>query len=264
MVGETMTPHDPLLIRLSEVGSTNTYLKQLVAAAGPEVRQGLTVSAVAQTAGRGQRGNSWEADPGANVTVSVLLAPEGVPAVRQFVISQLVALATAMTADHWLPDGMTAQVKWPNDIYVGDRKLAGILIENSLAGMNVRWSVCGIGLNVNQPQWRSDAPNPVSLRELRGGEPCDRDAVEAMLRLMLTGMAESLYGDDATLSCDDLHDLYMSRLWRGKGVYGWTDTASGEVFEASVGEVAPTGHLTLVTSGGAERVYAFKEVAACL
>lgn len=252
---------DPLLIRLMSVGSTNTFLKQLVADGDPNLREGMTVAAVAQTAGRGQRGNSWESDPGCNVTISVLLEPVAIHPARQFAVSEVVALATASTVDRWLPAGMSATVKWPNDIYVGDRKIAGILIENSLSGPCIRWSVCGIGLNVNQPAWHSDAPNPVALRELCGTE-CDRDAVESALRHALISLSSLYLGKGGDL--DSLHALYLSRLWRGKGVHPWVDTASGKQFDASVATVAPTGHITLRLSDGEQRTYAFKEVAAVI
>ncbi len=252
---------DTKLIKLQSVNSTNSYLKQLIANGDPTLCEGMTVAAVAQTAGRGQKGNSWEAEPGCNVTLSILIEPTDILPSKQFAISEVVALATAFTVDLFLPDGMQAQVKWPNDIYVGNRKIAGILIENTLSGMTIRWSVCGIGLNVNQPEWRSDAPNPVSLRELRGSE-CNLADVELKLRQAIMDFC-NIYLHDPS-SHERLHTIYMSRLWRGTGVYEWTDTLSGEVFKASIQSVAPTGHLTLKVDDGSERTYAFKEIAAIL
>lgn len=245
------------VIRLDSVDSTSSYMARSLA----DAPERTVVTTREQSAGRGQRGNTWESAPGLNVTMSLMLRPAGLPARRQFVISQAVALAVVGTIDPLLPAGMTASVKWPNDIYVGDRKIAGILIENSLSGPCIRWSVCGIGLNVNQPAWHSDAPNPVALRELCGTE-CDRDAVESALRHALISLSSLYLGKGGDL--DSLHALYLSRLWRGKGVHPWVDTASGKQFDASVATVAPTGHITLRLSDGEQRTYAFKEVAAVI
>ncbi len=127
---------------------------------------GYVLMAREQTAGRGQRGNSWEAAPGMNVTMSVMLRPQGLPAAAQFAISEAVAMGVVDLLDSLGVDG--ARVKWPNDIYVGDRKVCGILIENSLCGTIVGRSVAGVGLNVNQREFVGGAPNPVSLRQLLG------------------------------------------------------------------------------------------------
>ncbi|MDE6431375.1 MAG: biotin--[acetyl-CoA-carboxylase] ligase, partial [Duncaniella sp.] len=120
------------------------------------------VSARRQTAGRGQRGNSWESAPGKNITMSILLRPEGLHPSRQFVISRAVSLAITGVLRRYMP-ASAVRVKWPNDIYVDDRKICGILIENVISSASIRQSVVGIGINVNQRRFLSDAPNPVSM-----------------------------------------------------------------------------------------------------
>lgn len=218
---------------------------------------GAAVMARGQTAGRGQRGNSWESEPGANATFSVLLRPTGIEANRQFVISQAAALAvTATLAEH----GIEAAVKWPNDIYVGDRKICGILITCSLTGTAISHVIVGIGVNVNQRQFHSDAPNPVSMWQLTG---CDADPV-AIARTI----AERLSVTTADLGdrqlCDTIAADYNARLWRGEGYWPYRDAATGDTFEARIESIAPTGHIHLLDSSGRQRVYAFKEVAAIL
>lgn len=113
-----------------------------------------------QTAGRGQRGNTWESAVGENLTFSILLKPTNFLSTRQFELSQVVALGVV---DYLATHGIEAKIKWPNDIYVGDRKICGILIENVLSGDTLSVCIAGIGVNLNQTVFRSDAPNPTSL-----------------------------------------------------------------------------------------------------
>ena len=112
------------------------------------------VTAYRQTAGQGQRGNSWEAEPGKNLTFSILYRPAGLPPMAQFAMSEAVALAVV---DFLGVHGLEAKVKWPNDIYVGDRKICGILIRHSITATCVDYSVIGVGINANQTEFLSDA-----------------------------------------------------------------------------------------------------------
>ena len=236
--------------------STNTLMGRMDAAG--RLPHGFALLAREQTAGRGQRGNSWEAEPGMNVTMSVMLRPRGVEARRQFVVSEAVALAVAdVAADILGPaHGAEVSVKWPNDIYVADRKLCGILIENTLSGSSIVRSIAGVGLNVNQCVFTSDAPNPVSLAQLTG-LTYSVDAVAARVASRITQLLEL---DHALL-----HRDYAARLWRHSGVFGWRRASDGQTFRARIGAVAPDGALTLVhESDGHAEDFRFKEVAAVL
>lgn len=231
------------ILWLDSCGSTSAELRLR-----PDARHGLTVAAREQTAGRGQRGNSWEAEPGANLTFSMLLEPRQIEAARQFELSMLIALAVAEFLDGLgIPD---VQVKWPNDIYAGDRKICGILIENTLSGKSLARSIAGIGININQHAFRSDAPNPVSLTQLTGRsydlEPLLADVAERILT--------AVEGYDPADS-PALLARYRSRLWHGTGLHRYHEPA-GPTFTAAVVDVSPAGYLTL--SNG--RTYAFKEV----
>jgi len=234
---------------VEETPSTNSAL----AAMAGSVAHGYAIMSRRQTAGRGQRGNTWESAPGMNVTLSLLLRPDGVDAAAQFTISEAVAIGVVDTIAPLLP-GEEVRVKWPNDVYVGDRKICGILIENSLSGRRVERSIAGIGLNVNQDRFVSDAPNPVSLTQLTG----ERYDVEAVARRLCDNILARI-----EQPADDLHGLYRTLLWRGEGYHAWTD-ASGRRFEARIADVAPTGHLTLETREGIRGTFAFKEVSAVL
>lgn len=159
--------------------STSNYLASIA----DESPHGFVVEAEAQTAGRGQRGNSWESEPRMNILMSVLLRPEGIAPSEQFLISQAVSVAIVRVLRHYLPE---VRIKWPNDIYVGDRKICGILIENSITATKIIHSIVGIGLNVNQREFHSDAPNPVSMFQLTGRNRCTsllaREVVREILR----------------------------------------------------------------------------------
>lgn len=239
-----MTPEVRLQI-IEETPSTNSAL----AAMGPAIPHGYALMSRRQTAGRGQRGNSWESAPGQNVTLSLLLRPEGIEAAAQFTISEAVAIGVADTIAPLLP-GHDVRLKWPNDVYVGDLKISGILIENSLSGHTVERSIAGIGLNVNQEEFLSDAPNPISLRMLTGRTYDVGELAVTMCANILTLLDEP---------AEKLHARYRTLLWRGQGTHPWRD-ASDRHFDARVADVAPTGHLTLEEPDGTRSTFAFKEV----
>lgn len=217
---------------------------------------GAVVAARAQTAGRGQRGNSWEAEPGRNLTFSILLRPTTLEAARSFEMSMIVSLALLRTLQPLLEEKVS--IKWPNDIYAGDRKLCGILIENAFCGTHIERSVVGIGVNVNQKEFRSDAPNPVSLTQLTG-QSYDLDA---LLRDITSAILSDLADYEKAPDPQGLSERYRASLWRGTGAHDWLDCATGQVVHASIAHVALSGHLTLDTRP--PRTYAFKEIAAIL
>lgn len=228
-------------------GSTNSLIRTFA-----DAPHGLTIATHCQTAGRGQRGNSWEAEPGKNLTFSILLRPTAIEASRQFELSMIVALAVADTVAEELGNGATVDVKWPNDIYVDNRKICGMLIENSLNGRNISSSIAGIGLNVNQLEFRSDAPNPVSLVQLDGRQR----ALAPLLERLAGRIADDVACYGATASeAGRLLARYSSRLWHGTGMHTFSEPG-GIPFEASITAVGPDGLLTL--SNG--RTYAFKEI----
>lgn len=233
------------VIRIESADSTNNWVATRVA----NMEAPALVYCVEQTAGRGQRGNTWESEPGKNLTASLLLHPEGVAPREQFAISEAVALAVTDLLGEL---GVEAKVKWPNDIYVGDRKICGILIEHSIMGQHIRHTIAGVGVNVNQREFLSDAPNPVSLVQLTGREhPVDLLA-ERLLSHVVRRM--SMVGDRR------LHEEFMCRLWRGEGYHPFRDRHAGETISARIAGIAPEGFLRLETSGGDTREYAFKEV----
>ncbi|MDE5595067.1 MAG: biotin--[acetyl-CoA-carboxylase] ligase [Muribaculaceae bacterium] len=244
----------PEIIWVDEAASTNS----LLATRCGNLPHGAVIAARRQTAGRGQRGNSWESEPGANLTFSMLLRPTAITAVAQFELSMIVALGVcdALTA----ASGLDFRVKWPNDIYAGDKKICGILIENSLEGRRIGRSIAGIGINVNQRQFLSDAPKPVSLANLTD---CSFQ-LEPLLDSVCRAILERMETYEAAPVPELLSKEYRSRLWRGTGFHLWKDAATGEDFEAEIADVAVNGLLTLCDRQNKQHVYAFKEVSAVL
>lgn len=242
----------PRLIRLEETCSTNSYLRDLLRQ--ERLPEGSVVTVDFQTAGRGQIGNTWESEAGKNLTFSVVIYPEVIPANRQFLISQIAALSVKETLDAYT-DGIT--VKWPNDVYWHDRKICGMLIENDLSGKYIYQSILGIGINVNQTLFRSDAPNPVSLAQITGKE-YDRDEVLSRFLSIFYTRYLSLLQDETEAVCRD----YRRALYRGDGFYAYQD--AGGRFDACIEAIEPTGHLVLRLRSGELRRYAFKEVSVVL
>ena len=240
----------PHYIKVSQTASTNTYLSRLAAT----LPGGTVIYTPSQTAGRGQKGNSWESEDGKNLTFSMLLKRPPVKARDQFYLSEAAALAVVEALTVEAGDGFS--VKWPNDVYWQDKKICGMLLENSLDGSDIATCIVGIGLNVNQERFVSDAPNPVSLINITGREH-DLEALLKRVCSRIEQLVDSLDDDNARA---DLHQRYMVALYRNDGqLYPWED-AAGHRLMASVAGIAPDGTLTLQHEDGTRHDYLFKEV----
>lgn len=241
------------LIPLAETDSTNRYISQLYRERGATLAEWTTVTAEFQTAGKGQRGNSWEAEAGQNLLFSFLLRPLFLEARRQFVLSQLVCLALKEVLDEETGD---ISVKWPNDIYWREKKICGILIENDLEGHRIGCCITGIGLNVNQTRFTSDAPNPVSLRQITGREH-DRAALLERILTRAQAYYSALQNDEAAATAL-IRRRYAESLFRREGLHEYED-AEGR-FRARLLRVEEDGHFVLEDTEGKVRKYLFKEV----
>lgn len=240
---------DRLIVRLDEVSSTNSELKRLQQKGS--LPEGSMVVADYQSAGRGQMGNSWFSNKGENILLSLLLYPRFLKAKNQFLISQIVSLAIKRVLDQYIND---VSIKWPNDIYWNDQKIAGILIENSLMRKQIEDTIVGIGLNVNEEAFPAHLPNPVSLKQIVGKD-IDREVLLKSLHKALF----QLYAEIKQGNIKQIEQNYMQCLYRRNGMHWFVDDK--ERFRASIKEILPTGHLVLTTTPQEEeRVYAFKEV----
>lgn len=242
-----------------EVTSTND-----VAMASPDrYGHGSIVTAQRQTAGRGQRGNRWSSEPGENLMFSLVVEPAHILVEHQFRISEMAALAASDAIRNITGGKVNCGVKWPNDLYVGNAKIGGILIEHSLHSEWLSRSVIGIGINVRQREFDPALPNPTSMANCLS----ESGAVPVpMPEEVLAAFCEAFsirYTQDETV----LHADFMARLWRGETArcYPYRDAVSCELFEASVAGVdRHTGELTLRLADGGTRRYWFKEVEAIL
>ena len=189
-----------MIYHIAETTSTNDLARE------ERYGHGDVICAERQTAGRGQRGHTWTSPEGVNLLFSVVLCPTFLPAGEQFLLSQAVALALVDTLGTC---GIDARIKWTNDIYAGDRKLVGILIEHHLAGGRLARTVAGIGINVNQTEFDPALPNPTSMA-LEAGRTFDREEVLDRFHAALMRRYAALEaGDRAPLA-----EEYRRRMYR--------------------------------------------------
>ena len=254
---------------LSECDSTNTRLKQLLAAGqAPDY-----IYAGYQTAGRGQTGNGWESERGKNLICSILVESQKVPSGTPINVESLFELNVRvsvavhrMVSQQLTANSQQLKIKWPNDIYWKDKKLAGILVENAIIGNEVRYAIAGIGLNVNQTEFRSDAPNPISLRQITGRE----QDVHELMRQLLAAMHAVLAEPEQAV-----WDYYRAHLYRREGYWPYVEREvsteptmnansqepiAKSLFRARIEDVLPTGELVLRDEEGKQRIYHFKQV----
>ena len=251
-------------------------------------REGDVVWADFQTAGRGQRGHLWHSRKGENLTFSAVLEPTFVPIAEQFSVSEVVALSLVdMLAEY----GIEAKIKWTNDIYVGDKKLVGILIEHSLSSATLRRTIVGVGINVNQREFDPSSPNPVSMAQLLDRELDAEEVLQCFLKHLQENyeyLREAKNSQLSTLTaaikpsaesnlfelCQGgavkkiskifnsqlaLHDRYNALLYR-KNEYHTYALPSGEKFRAKILGTAPSGALRLEDDKGNTKDYLFKEI----
>ncbi|MBQ7530407.1 MAG: biotin--[Paludibacteraceae bacterium] len=219
-----------------------------------------------QTSGRGQTGNGWESERGKNLLLTYLLREPKVNVTEQFRLNILASVVTHRTITAYLPENRrdSLTVKWPNDIYVGDSKIAGILVENSLTGSKIQHSIAGIGINLNQEHWIGGAPNPVSLKQLTG---LDYNLHE-LVQLFMTMLSFTL-----TWSAEQCRDYYMQHLYRRNGYWPFAErevsstpsrivrTEEGaKTFQARIADIQNDGCIVLQKADDTVHTYHFKQI----
>ena len=231
-----------------ETDSTNRWLRDHIA----DCTHGFLVDADFQTAGKGQATNKWESERGQNLLFSLLLEPTKIALREQFLLSELVSLAMVDTLKRHL--GCDVRIKWPNDIYVGDSKLCGILIETIVQGGAMAKAIVGIGLNVNQTVFTSDAPNPVSMKNITG-----KNFEKELILSDLHNAILNYYANFAPAAAAQVQQRYFAALYRNAGLHTY-QLPDGTRFAAAIERVEPTGHLVLRDADNHLRTFAFKEV----
>lgn len=235
------------IIVLNEVESTNNYAKQLILT---NAEEGTVVLAQFQKKGRGQASNTWESEPGKNMLASIILYPLKLYASSQFIISKVVSLGLVDFLSEEVGD---VSIKWPNDIYVGEKKIAGILIENTIKGNTLSSSVIGIGLNLNQEEFLSDAPNPVSLMQITGREYDVKEVTKSIVTNIIRRYDRVEKNDYAQIELQYYSKLFRREEWE---VY----SENGERFEAKIVGIGEFGQLRLQKRDESISEFMFKEV----
>lgn len=229
---------------IAETTSTNDAVKTIN-------KPNLIVAATKQTSGRGQKGNVWESEEGKNLTFSTFITPEFLNLSEQFYISKIVSNSLVITLKRF---GMPAKVKWPNDIYVEDKKICGILIENNVtASGKILCSTIGVGLNVNQTEFMSDAPNPVSMKQLKD--------TDFELNEVLTIFSKVLELQYKTLEAGYMREIdtfYENNLYRFNQWALFKEKC--EEFKGKIVKIQPTGELIVEKESGENFSYIFKEI----
>lgn len=235
---------------LDIIPSTNDWLK-----AHRDVSDTMrVVVAEAQTHGRGSGSNTWESEHGKNLTFSILIHPLDIRPTQQFIISMMISNALVRALCEQIDIRQTAlTVKWPNDIYIDDSKVCGILIENTIKGQHIADSIIGIGLNVNQQTFHSDAPNPCSLIHHTGKEIDRERLLSTIIDSFLSEMQRHAEG-----RIKDIEDDYKSRLYRRDGIWCFID--ENGAFKAEIADVQQDGHLVLRTPDDITKTYDFHQV----
>lgn len=230
---------------LQEINSTNTYIKELYF--DRRLPEGFTVYTGFQTAGRGQKGNTWESEPQKNLLFSTILYPHKITPEKQFLISEVVSLSIKDVLSNYTSD---ITIKWPNDIYWNSQKIAGILIENAITDSTIDYSIIGVGLNLNQDVFLSDAPNPVSLSQITGQR--------YNLKTILTEIQDRLLYCYKAYNDDDLHMLYNQSLFRKNECHWYSD--GDKEFRGTIQDVKQDGRLIVALTNNTIRSFFFKEI----
>jgi BirA family biotin operon repressor/biotin-[acetyl-CoA-carboxylase] ligase len=236
------------LIELDSVDSTNNFAKDLLRNETPA--EGTAIVAKHQYAGRGQMGNAWRAEQGKNLTLSIILFPRFLEAEKQFFLNMAISLGVKDFCESVLEEEV--KIKWPNDIYCCNKKLGGILIENTISGSKVLSSIVGIGININQTTFNQDILNPTSFHRITGKVYSCKDLLGSLFSFI-----EKYYLQLRQLHFNFLDKAYMEALYRYQQTF---EFRKGEqTFKGEINGVTKEGKL-IIHSKGKEQRFSFKEV----
>jgi BirA family transcriptional regulator, biotin operon repressor / biotin---[acetyl-CoA-carboxylase] ligase len=230
------------------LGSTNDHILSMLTEANPD--EGTVIYTAFQTGGRGHMNNTWESEVGKNLLFSILLLPDFLLPSSQFELSKIISLALADIVAKYCDN---VAIKWPNDILVGGKKIAGILIENVVTFNRITRCIAGIGLNVNQEKFSENIPNPTSLVLETG---CQSDMTDLLDQVVsrIEYWYNSLYNDEI----DYINREYFKKLYRINELSEFV--SRGESFKARITGLEPTGELAVETEEGRKLTFGFKEI----
>lgn len=240
-------------IKLDRVASTNDFLRAELSKSTPLV-EGTVIMADEQYAGRGQMGTSWESQKGKNLTTSILLCPHFLSPTKQFDLSIIISLALQQALTSIL--NVKVEIKWPNDLYVNNKKIAGLLIENILQGSKWKYAIVGIGVNVNQTEFSSKIKHPTSVQKILHSSYCKENLLNEIC-ILIEGFYEQLrkgkQKEHKSLYLKHLLGFNELRIYKIKGIS----------VQAKIVDIDPNGRLVLDTNGTLSIVN-FKEIEFCI
>jgi BirA family biotin operon repressor/biotin-[acetyl-CoA-carboxylase] ligase len=238
-----------VIFELYETPSTNMFAHDLLKSQVPQ--EGTVVITENQTKGKGQYNTVWESEPGSNLTFSLILYPDFLPADQQFLLNQAIALGVYDYVSQFFGGQVT--IKWPNDIYVNNDKIAGILIENSLTSNMISSTVAGIGININQQVFSSAILNPTSFRMLTGQHFNIMECLSGVCRCI-----ENRYRQLKEGRFNLLHSAFTNAMFRYREMHPYR--RNGEIFYGRIVGVNPQGLLMLEVNEML-RTFNLKEIA---
>jgi len=226
------------IIELEESESTNRYAFNLLSK--NDVAEGTVITAMYQSSGRGLGNNKWESEKGKNLTLSIILYPSFLPLDKQFMLNKMISLGIYDMISHLIQNIQTVKIKWPNDIYIGNKKVSGTLIENAIVGNTFQQAIIGIGININQDIFFSDATNPVSLKNITNKEFDKKECLD-----LLCSCIEERYSQLKDSFYNLLDEEYLSALFRKDELA--TYIYKNQMIVAAIKEISEEGKLILET-----------------
>ena len=236
------------LLFFENLPSTNTHTAGLLKK--NNLKEGTIIYTNYQSAGKGYSGNNWESEEGKNLLISIVVFPSFIRPEDQFLISMTISLGICDFLERFIPD---CSIKWPNDIYVNNDKIAGILIENYIIGELIESTIAGIGLNINQERFISPVPNPVSLRMLTG---MNYDLHACLLQLC--GNLDKRYKQIIAGDSIQIKKEYISKLHRLNEWCKFRD--SNGIYDGRILTIGDYGRLKIEKRDGKTCEYSFKEI----
>ena len=241
------------IIKIPRLASTNSYMQEQVEKKA--LQEGDVVRALFQDEGKGQGGNNWESEYGKNLLFSMMLEPKTIDASQQFILTQLVSLALLEEIIEFLVSfNIDVKIKWPNDIYVDNKKIAGMLFQNSIKGNKIDYSIVGIGVNINQLKFLSSAPNPISIIHFTK----KLTDIDIFLNKLLSKIGKEY--DKVTIHQNKelLKERYVNSLFRFNSWHNYSDSEG--IFYGKIIDIDEYGRLIVLKNTGKQKVYMHKEI----
>ena len=239
------------IININKIDSTNSYAQRLIDKGN--LHEGDVIFTLNQQNGRGQGDNLWESESGSNLLISIILEPKFIVASQQFILTQLISISIVDVVKKFIRND-DVRIKWPNDIYVNNNKVAGILFQNYIKGNNIEHSIIGIGINVNQKHFYSSAPNPISIIHYTNKQI----NIDELLSKLLDNIGDNYEKLNLGKDFHQLKSDYIKKLYRYES---WSNYSDGKhTFIGKIIDVDDYGRLSIKMKSGSVKKFMFKEV----